>query len=68
MRALLCACALALSACTVAGGMDPAGEPVREVRPRTVEHFDENVRRAEICSTARPLDFYDNREYCLSEP
>jgi hypothetical protein len=68
MRALLFATTLALSACAATVGASTVGEPVRQAQPMVTELFDEDARRAAICSEARPLDFYDNKEYCLDQP
>lgn len=68
MRALLYATTLALSACAATVGAGTVREPVRQAHPTATQVFDESARRAAICSEARPLDFYENTDYCLNKP
>lgn len=75
MRSLFGTVALVFSvACgAVAGGGEMVPRPPQDVRPATSvpvtadTHLDEAARRAAICSEERPLDFYDNRGYCLGD-
>lgn len=62
----LCACGHASGASSAGGDLGPAataGAPLSGA-----QHFDEAAQRAAICSPERPLDFYENRDYCLADP
>jgi hypothetical protein len=70
MRQVVVAIAIVLGGCVPAGSTGSGGAPSPLVAPSTLTpdpiHFDEGRRHAEICSEKRPLDFLDNREYCLA--
>lgn len=53
------------AACAAAGSGGTVRPPAVEASAGPAEHHDENADRAVLCSAERPVDFYENKDYCL---